>query len=451
MSVTAMAWILAYCAAAVMSFSSPLYGVLGYLLEYYQRPELRWWGKDLPGLRWNLMISVILAITFIMKRSSLREMAVVRNLSLRWLTTLVVVMAFVTVTVSVSFDSSSSWMIQWTKMALIFPLLVIGVIRTPVAFDAFIGVHMAGAFTWGWVAWLDPKRAEGRLMSIGSGDSFNDNFAAAHLLTVLPFTIIYLFASKDKRLRLIALAALPFVINTIILCNSRGAILGVAVAMCASFVLIRSGYRMRMIAAAVVMLGIGFALADDTFINRQQTTADYEDDGSAQERLLTWQGGLQLARDHPLGVGGRGFHLLSPIYIPEIVDAHGGDLRAPHNTYVMVLAEWGVVGLICYVGIWLSTFVMLERVKRRSTPAEQGFYYWRAFAIQLAVIAYLVAGAFSDRLYGEAGYWMVALSYSLYRIQVTEQASSAKALEPVAQVDMVVESMPWRLADLQSR
>jgi hypothetical protein len=94
---------------------------------------------------------------------------------------------------------------------------------------------------------------------------------------------------------------------------------------------------------------------------------------------------------------------------------------------------------------------MLERVKRKATLAEQGFYYWRAFAIQLAVIASLVAGAFSDRLYGEAGYWMVALSYALYRIQLTEQAASERGVVLGAESGMTVESAPWQLVDAHSR
>ena len=65
-----------------------------------------------------------------------------------------------------------------------------GVLRSRSGFNAFITAHMLGAFWWGWNAYTDPKRAEGRLLNIGSGDSLNDNAAAAHLLSVLPFALI---------------------------------------------------------------------------------------------------------------------------------------------------------------------------------------------------------------------------------------------------------------------
>ncbi len=175
-------------------------------------------------------------------------------------------------------------------------------------------------------------------------------------------------------------------------------------------------------------------LADQQFLDRQQTTTNYEEDGSAQQRLTTWKAAFRLVQDRPLGAGGRGFHLLSPIYIPDIVEEHRGDLRAPHNTWVMVPCEWGILGLICFIGIYASAFLMLQRVKKRAREDEKGFYYWRAFAIQLSIVGFLVAGFFTDRLYAEIGYWMVALSYSLYRLQFTEQAEEAEALAlvPVA-------------------
>jgi putative inorganic carbon (hco3(-)) transporter len=423
MSLTALFWISSYCAAILLSLAmNPLFGALGYLLEYYMRPELKWWGDDLPGFRWNLIIAIVLGVTFFLRRSSLRDMKPAINPSLRWLLALGALQLVVTLTVPVDFTYSWAWMVQWYKVALIFPLLLVGVVRSRGGFNAFVVLHMLGAFTWGWDAWQDPSRVAGRLVNIGSGDSLNDNEASAHLLTVLPFAIIYLLTEKDWRLRGAALISAPFIVNTLILCNSRGAMVGVGAAMAAAFFLVRSGRRMRMVGAGALTLAVGLYLADPQFIQRQQTTSNYEEDNSAQERLMTWTGGARLILDRPFGAGGRGFHLLSHIYIPLVVEAHGGDPRAPHNTYVMVAAEWGVLGLILYLGCYGSAFMLLRRVKQSCTP-EDGFFYWRAFAIQLAIVAYMVTSAFTDRLYGEAGYWMISLAYALYRIQVTEFAA----------------------------
>lgn len=421
MSLTALVWALAYIFFAATSVLHPMFGVLGYLLEYYMRPALKWWGDELPVLRYNLIISIILAVTFLLRRGSLRQMVATPNLPVRWLAVLLCTMVAVTATVALSVDISIEWITDWTKMSLIFPWLMAGVIRSRSEFNAFAVAHMLGGFHWGWEAWNNPHRQAGRLMSVGSGDTLSDNAAAAHLLTILPFSVIHT-ATEKGWLRLVGLLSLPFVVNTIVLCNSRGSMLGLVTAGVMAGLLIKWGYRLRVLAGVVVVAGLILALADDQFITRQQTTTD-PTDNSAQSRLVTWKGAYELVKDRPFGAGGRGFHQLSPIYIPDIVAAHGGDLRAPHNTYAMVASEWGIVGLICYLGVFGAAFLNLSRIKRASRPDERGYFYWRAFGMQLALIAFMVAGSTTDRLYSEAGYWLVALSWALLRIQRTEHAA----------------------------
>jgi hypothetical protein len=91
----------------------------------------------------------------------------------------------------------------------------------------------------------------------------------------------------------------------------------------------------------------------------------------------------------------------------------------------MVGSEWGFAGLISFVGIFGSTFVMLRRVKREA--GDDSFYFYRATALQCALIASLIAATFTDRLYGEAMYWMTGLSYALYRMQRTDQQEQLTA------------------------
>jgi hypothetical protein len=430
-SLTAIAWAIAYVSLAAASIINPLFGALGYMLEYYMRPALKWWGDDLPDLRYNLIISIVLGLTFVLRRSSLQPLVKTPNLAARWMLCLLLVMISVTFTTAINEDLTIEWLTEWSKMAIIFPMLAAGVIRNRDGFNAFVSAHVFGAFWWGWEAYRNPKREAGRLVNIGSGDSLQDNGAAAHLVTTLPFAVIYAVTEKNPKLRAIGLLATPFIINTLILCNSRGSMVGLGMAGIAAILLIKTGYRLRTIGAAFGMVVAVLLLADQQFIERQQTTAD-PTDGSAQGRLVTWQGAWELVKDHPFGTGGRGFHLLSPKYIPDIVAAHGGDLRAPHNTYAMVASEWGFLGLACFVGIYASAFLNLRRVKQAARPDEQGYFYWRAFGMQLALIAFLVAAAFTDRLYAEAGYWMVGLSYALLRIQRTEHAELAAAAETPA-------------------
>ena len=193
-------------------------------------------------------------------------------------------------------------------------------------------MHMAGAGWWGWEAYTNPKRTAGRLENVGSGDTLGDNGTAAQILTVLPFIAVYLLVSKNKKLK-----ALAFLVGAVrpqhlhsVQQSRRNARAGR-----------RRGVRqsgspgpgigLARLSPGVAMAGGLFYLADPQFLQRQQFTTDYENDGSAKGRLEAWRGGVELVKDHPFGAGGQGFWELSPIYAADLVDSHGGETRSAQH------------------------------------------------------------------------------------------------------------------------
>jgi O-antigen ligase len=325
---------------------------------------------------------------------------------------------------------------------ILFHGIIVGTLRSEKAFDWFVAVHMLGATWWGWEAYRDPVRQAGRLMNIGSGDSLGDNAAALHLLTVIPFALFYLLIHKDKWMRGLALLTLPFVANAIILCNSRGAMIGLLFAGAVTIMISRLGHRLRGVGAALALALTFYVLADPEFIERQQTTARYEQDGSAIGRIESWAGGLRLILDHPFGAGGAGYVLLSPIYIPAIVD-EAGDLRAPHNTIILVASEWGLPGLLLFISYYLVCASLLRKV--RTSSEDSNLWYYRSVAIQMSMAGLFIGGLFTDRLYAEAPYWMGGLAVALHRlnrerllkVSVTE-AVPQRASSPGAQLQPAV-------------
>jgi O-antigen ligase len=224
---------------------------------------------------------------------------------------------------------------------------------------------------------------------------------------------------------MLALIALPLVLNLFVLYNSRGALVGLGFAALAAVVIVHWQARVRIAAAGVAAALLLFNLADPRFIARQQSTATATDN-SALSRLESWKGGARLVLDHPFGTGGRGFHQLSPIYIPDIVEGHRGELRSVHNLYLQTASEWGLQGISFFLMFILCSIYMLHRLRRQSSTADP--WYYRSVAIEVGLLGTLVAGIFSDRLYGESIYWMAALSFAAYRIHAT----TAPAEQPAA-------------------
>ncbi|CAL9425702.1 hypothetical protein SUDANB58_01942 [Streptomyces sp. enrichment culture] len=155
---------------------------------------------------------------------------------------------------------------------------------------------------------------------------------------------------------------------------SRGAWIATAVA-CAAQLLLSGARRALAVgagaaAAGVVLVG-GFGLGTAMLQERLDSITRVADapDQSVTDRYALWAAAGDMWRDRPLGgVGLKGF--------PEHRDAHaslalssGSDtdgagagfrrqpLLSPHNMYLLVLAEQGLLGLLALAGSWLALLV----------------------------------------------------------------------------------------------
>lgn len=414
MSKILLVWILTYGGGLALALVHPIYPFVSYLTFYYLPPQKNWWGDSLPSLRWSLLASAVMLASILLKGASLERLKNVKNPALVWF---LLFGANVVLVTAWAQNRARSW--YWTvallKLILLYVLIPVTV-RTPAHFDIFAGAHIGGATYWGYKAWDDPKREAGRLKDVGGPDTQNENAAAAHLLTVLPFVAVYFFSVKRRVTQAVILTCGAFIVNVIILCNSRGATVGFLVMVCAAIAVAGRGKRLKLLGVTAASVLTLLALADHRFLERQQTTVD-ANDGSSQGRLASWQAGLDLVRDHPLGTGGRGFHILSPQYIPEIVESHRGEERSVHNTYLQLAAEWGIQGFLLWSGFIATTLMLLRR--SRKAAVDDAWYFYRFMAIELALVGTLVAGIFTNRLYGESVYWMCGLAFALYRMRAS--------------------------------
>lgn len=419
MPATAIAWVLAYTGGALAALADPFFALLVYLLDYYAHPPIRWWGKGLPDLRWSLLAAGILLVTFLLKRGNPFSRSTLRHAQTKWLLAFLLVSLLVT-GLAVSPERSIQCVGDLAKLVLLF-FLISGTVRTKAQFRFFVLAMILGSLLWGVNTYFDPSMEAGRLRKVGGPDSFNDNSAAAHLLTVLPFLGITLLSGTWLE-RGLSLLAAPLVLKTLILCNSRGATVALGVAALAGIVLAGPRFRLKVAVLLIVGSGIALSFADRSFVDRQVTLMRYGEDGSAMGRIDAWKGAIRLMGDYPLGAGGEGFNLLSPIYIPEVVAEHGGEERSVHSTFLAVGADWGVLGLSCFLGFLVASFLTLHRIRRETTDRD---LFLQSYALELSLIGFLTASIFIVRVYADILYWLAALTVALRNIQQTpaEEAS----------------------------
>jgi hypothetical protein len=416
MSKALAVWLILYFGGLALALVHPIYPFISYLVFYYAPPHANWWGRYLPDMRWSLIASLVMLGSILLKSTTLERLKKVRNPVMPWM----LLFGFNVVIVTIwALNRARSW--YWTVVLLKMLLLVVlipAAIRTPAQFDMFSATHIVGATYWGYKAWDHPHRSKGRLDAVGGPDTQNDNQAAGHLLTVLPFVVVYLLSVKRPVIRGIILVCGAFIVNVFILCNSRGATLGLVAMCCAAVALVGKGRRIKLMAVAAGGIVCVLLLADGRFIARQQTTT-HPTDHSSEARLESWIAGLKVMRDYPAGGGGRAFHILSPKYIPELVDKHKGEERSVHNTYLQVGCEWGVQGLVLWCGIFGSSLWLLRKMRKQSRGNP--WFFYRFFAVELGLIGRLVAGIFTSAHYSESIYWMCGLALALQRMYATAE------------------------------
>ncbi|MGW1598132.1 O-antigen ligase family protein [Streptomyces sp. NPDC002343] len=185
-------------------------------------------------------------------------------------------------------------------------------------------------------------------------------------------------APRERAVAVVCALVLPV---PLALSFSRGAWIATAVTLAVQLLLagVRRAARVAaaVLAAGVVLvggLGVGTAMLRER-IDSIARVADAPDQ-SVTDRYTMWAAAAGMWRDRPLtGVGLKAF--------PEYRDGHaslalssGSDtegagaafrrqpLLSPHNMYLLVLGEQGLIGLLCLAGGWLALLVCaLRRIR----------------------------------------------------------------------------------------
>ena len=419
MPLTAVVWVIAYTTSAVMAFVNPAYGLFGYFLDYYGHPPLRWWGDELPDLRWSLTISLVTLAGLVISQDKLAKLKDSLHPQTKWLLMLIATTFIVTPTMAVAKDQSWEQTIELTKLGILY-FLIVRTVRTHEHFRYLMIIQVIGVLWWGWNAFENPKRIGTRLEGIGGPDSVTSNATAVHLLAVFPF-IGVLFLEGKRWEKIVCALSGAFSLNAFILCNSRGGFVALIITGLYALLITRGRFRGKIMVGMIIGALLFYSLTDPQFIERQSTIKNYEEDRSAASRLELWKGALRLIQDHPLGTGGGGFTELSPVYAAEVVESFGKN-RTAHNTYLLAAAEWGVAGFIFFAGFLLSTIRELHGLRKMSPQTVNEIRMYReSYAIELGLIGVMVAGLFTNRVYAEAIYWLPAFTSVLKNLYLNER------------------------------
>jgi O-antigen ligase len=255
-----------------------------------------------------------------------------------------------------------------------------------------------------------------------SGPIFGDpNSYAEIMLMLVPLGFALFMLSQRRLVRLVASAATVLVMLGVLLTYSRGAALGFGVLFCVAVLLGYVRLRWAFVAAvAIAALVVSVPAYEQRLTSLggvlHVTHRNSETDTSIAGRATEMLGAALVFADHPLlGVGPGLYPSYYREYAKRVPYFVQNEARKPHDRYLGVAAETGILGLTVFLGILALTIRGLI-VARRAGLGRHRDLAWLAAGLLLAVVGNMTTGVFLHLAYQRYFWLLLALAGSAYLI-----------------------------------
>jgi O-antigen ligase len=264
----------------------------------------------------------------------------------------------------------------------------------------------------------------------------NPNDLAALCLLPLSLSLGMLATERTRWVRHCAMAGaiiLPFVI---LLTQSRGAFIALAIFALvilkglkkgrAKFLLLASGAAI--VIAVAAPSSVWKRLGTITQVTNAQSAATVQDEGSARQRLEIWRVARTIFAENAIfGVGFGAYPEAHYVYAqrPEF-DRMARGARDPHSTYFSLLAETGAVGFVLFFTMVGVTVADTERTRRRARLSHAA-HATQLFYMEVGILGYFVAGIWGSYSTMVLTYLYLAVIYSATQAVKSELPTMKKS------------------------
>ncbi|MCU0373411.1 MAG: O-antigen ligase family protein [Ignavibacteria bacterium] len=146
----------------------------------------------------------------------------------------------------------------------------------------------------------------------------------------------------------IVLITLPVLVS-VYLTQSRNVYLAIFV----SLFIFGLFFNRKFLAALIILTAIFILAAPSTMTKRLTSAFDTEHE-SNKSRLIMWDVGIKVFKDHPLL--GTGENEITRIYKSYKTPEYHGEGSHFHSNYIMILVTMGITGFLIYLAFWFSLF-----------------------------------------------------------------------------------------------
>ena len=213
------------------------------------------------------------------------------------------------------------------------------------------------------------------------------NYLALITVPLIPLAVGLLKIDKSLLRKIFLTGLIAILAGTTILTLSRMGML------CLFFLLIMILYKERrhkkLVISAILAFILMIFLIPENVIEGVRIFQDFRGDDSVQQRLRILNGGFNMFLDHPIfGVGIGNFLTQSLHYTNTLLP------RLAHNTFLEIMAEMGIFGLVIFVAIIFYTLKDMSQLQKfyQAQQDEQFLEFIRS--IRISFLVFLVGSLF---------------------------------------------------------
>lgn len=353
---------------AIYGIIQPFYSLCVYIAFTIVRPEMFFWGSRGN----NLIFKVSLIATFIGFFRLRRNPRSVLSYKEFWLI-LWIWLASVISLWNANIIAPRSWYYSNELFKLwVLGFLILGTVYTQ---KRFFQIQRLSLFCISFLSlWGIDQHFRGNKRLEGMGVSDSNGLAA---VAVLFFAIALnnLLTAKDKKSKVLWLISSGLIVSLIIFSQSRGGLVGLFASIL--YLVFRTRKKKMLIIACIIATTVIAPFLAKKYMNRMETITSENKprDYSSSSRLVLWQTGILMFKDHPfIGVGTLNFATEKAPYRSKLDGKFDADLldysfrgyKVGHGTFfTQLLAEGGLLQTIPY--LWLIGNFLFGAIRVSST------------------------------------------------------------------------------------
>ncbi|MFC3701603.1 O-antigen ligase family protein [Reinekea marina] len=212
------------------------------------------------------------------------------------------------------------------------------------------------------------------------------------LVSLSVYLARYMWVFSNRLEKLILSLAIITPILTIVGASSRGSQIALGLMIIVFFN--KNIFKIKVLLIFVILMFSIFQFLPEEQIDRFKSMGG---DGTSTQRILYWQNGIEMIKQHPFtGIGFFNFPAYFTDYYPQDINFinHKGERVAelPHNIFIQIGTDGGVLALIFY-------FLILKSVKIKIKKVDDNLCSQIYKGLLMGLFGFLVAGQFVSVAY----------------------------------------------------